>query len=113
MPQYLSRIQVSYLKHPYREIAWLYTRITSQDSTMTIPRLALYILHFTVHENFVFDGEKIISNEVSAQLMNFKSEKKFYMASYLISSITYCHIFKGLSIGKRINSKVDHVTMWY
>jgi hypothetical protein len=45
--------------------------------------------------------------------MNFKSEKKFYMASYLIFVITYCHIFKGLSIGKRVNSKVDPVTMWY
>jgi hypothetical protein len=80
---------------------------------MTIPRLALYILHFIVHENAIFDWEKIISNEVSAQLVNFKSEKKFYMASYLIFSITYCHIFKSLSIGKRVNCKVDPVTMWY
>jgi hypothetical protein len=113
MPQDLSRIQVSSLKDPYREIAWIFTRITGQDSTTTIPRLALYILHFTVHENAIFDWEKIISNEVSAQLVNFKSEKKFYMASYLIFSITYCHIFKILSIGKRVNCKVDPVTMWY
>ena len=45
--------------------------------------------------------------------MNFKVEKMFYMASYLIVSITYCHTFKGLSIGKRVNSKFDLVTMWY
>jgi hypothetical protein len=48
IPQDLSRIQVSSLKDPYREIAWIFTRITGQDSTTTIPRLALYILHFTV-----------------------------------------------------------------
>jgi hypothetical protein len=45
--------------------------------------------------------------------VNFKSEKKFYMASYLIFYITYCHIFKGLSIGKMENCKVILVTMWY
>jgi hypothetical protein len=102
---------VSSLKHPYREIAWIFTRIIGQDSTVTIPRLALYILHFIVHEDVFFDWEKIISNEVSTQLINFKNEKKFYMAYYLIFSITYCHIFKGLSIEKRVNFKVDPVTM--
>ena len=55
----------------------------------------------------------MISNEISAQLMNFISEKKFYMASYLIFSIMHCHIFKGLSVRKRVNSKTDPVTMWY
>jgi hypothetical protein len=77
------------------------------NSMVTIPRLALYILHFIVHENGIFDWEKIISNEVSKQLVNFKSEKNFYMASYLIFGITYCHIFKSLSIKKRVNCKVD------
>jgi hypothetical protein len=73
----------------------------------------LYILHFTVHENAIFDWEKNISNEVSAQLVNFRNEKKFFMAYYLIFSITYYHIFKGLSIGKRVNCKVDPITIWY
>jgi hypothetical protein len=45
--------------------------------------------------------------------MNFKTEKKFYMAYYLIFAITYYHVFKALSIRKRVNSKVDPVTMMY
>ena len=56
---------------------------------------------------------KIISIEISSQLSNFKKEKKFYMASYLIFSITYFHVFKGLTIGKRVACKIDLVTMWY
>jgi hypothetical protein len=75
--------------------------------------LALYILHFTVHENTIFDWAKIISNEITAQLTNFKTEKKFYMSSYLVFSITYCHTFKGLNIARRVKVKVDPVTMWY
>jgi hypothetical protein len=35
------------------------------------------------------------------------------MASYLIFSITYYHLFKGLSIRKQVNYKIDPVTMWY
>jgi len=35
------------------------------------------------------------------------------MASYLIFVITYCHVFKGLSINKRVNCKIDLDTMWY
>ena len=66
MPEDLSRLQVSSLKDPYREIAWLFTRVSVQYSTTTIPRLTLYILHFTVHENVVFDWENIISNEIFA-----------------------------------------------
>jgi hypothetical protein len=77
-----------------------FSRVTGQESTTTIPRLALYILYFTVHEQAIFDWAKIISGEISSQLSNFKKNKRFYMSSYLIFSITYCHVFKGLSIGK-------------
>jgi hypothetical protein len=35
------------------------------------------------------------------------------MASYLIFSITYFHVFKGLTIRKRVDCKIDPVTMWY
>jgi hypothetical protein len=35
------------------------------------------------------------------------------MESYLVFSITYYHVFKGLSIAKKVNSMVDPVTMWY
>jgi len=75
--------------------------------------LALHILHFKVHENVVFDWAKIISNQNFAQSMNFRGEKKFYMAYFMVFSITHCHIFKGFSVGKGVNSKIDPVTMWY
>jgi hypothetical protein len=107
IPVDISRIQVSLLKNPYRELAWLFTRITGQESTTTIPRLALYILYFIVHEEAIFDWGKIISVEISSQLSKFKKENKFYMASYLIFSITYFHVFKGLTIGKRVDCKID------
>jgi len=35
------------------------------------------------------------------------------MTSYLVFSITHCHVFKALTIGKRVNSKIDPVTMCY
>jgi hypothetical protein len=35
------------------------------------------------------------------------------MDSNLIFSITYCHIFKGLTIGKRVDRKIDPVIVWY
>lgn len=113
MPKDISRIQVSSLKNPYREVAWLFTRITRQESTKTICRLALYILYFTIYDQPIFYWGKIIFIEISSQLSSFKGSKKFYMASYLIFSITYCHVFKGLHIGKRVNCDVDSVTMWY
>jgi hypothetical protein len=79
----------------------------------TIPRLALYILYFTVHEQDIFNWGKIISTEIYSQLSNFKDTKKLCMSYYLIFVITYCHIFKGLNIGKRVNCNVYLVTMWY
>jgi hypothetical protein len=113
MPIDITKIHVSSLKNPYREIAWLFTRVTGQENTTTISRLALYILHFTVHEKSIFDWGKLISIEIASQLSNFKKEKKFFMDSYLIFAITYCHIFKGLTIGKRVDCKIDPVTVWY
>jgi hypothetical protein len=37
MPKDISRIQVSSLKNPYKEISWLFTRIVGQYSMETIP----------------------------------------------------------------------------
>jgi hypothetical protein len=113
MQEDISRIQVSSLKNPYQEVVCIFTRITGQESTKTIPRLALYILYFTVHEQEIFYWGKIISTEIYSQLSNFKDTKNLYMSSYLIFVITYFHIFKGLNIGKRVNCNVDLVTMWY
>jgi aromatic ring-opening dioxygenase LigB subunit len=48
------------LKNPYQEVAWIFSRITGQESTETIPQLALYILYFTIHEQTIFDWGKNI-----------------------------------------------------
>jgi hypothetical protein len=56
---------------------------------------------------------KIILNEITTQLTNFKIEKKFYMSSYLLFVITYCHTFEGLNLAIRVRVKVDTVTIWY
>jgi hypothetical protein len=105
MPEYLSTIQVSQLRKPYQEMAWLFARVVGQESTATVPHLALYILYFSIHEKVIFDWSKIISSEISFQLSNFKKNKKFYMSAYLIFSITYCHVFKGFHLAKQVNCK--------
>jgi hypothetical protein len=65
-------------------MAWLFARVARKESTTTIPRLALYILYFSIHEKEIFDWENIISSELYFQLENFKKNKRFYMSSYLI-----------------------------
>jgi hypothetical protein len=113
MPEDLSTIQVNLLRNPYREMAWLFSRVAGQESTAIVPRLVLYILYFSIHEKIVFDWAKIISGELSFQLTNFKKSKKFYMSLYLIFAIMYCHVFKGLHLAKHVNCKVDPVQTWY
>ena len=55
IPEDISKIQVISLKDPYKNIAWLFTRVVRQDFTGTIPQFALYIFHFKVHENEIFN----------------------------------------------------------
>jgi hypothetical protein len=54
-PDDLSNIHVSSLENPYGEMGWLFTRASSQESTTIVPRLSLYILYFSIHENTIFD----------------------------------------------------------
>jgi hypothetical protein len=61
----------------------------------------------------MFDWGNIIFVELYSHISKFKKEKKSYMTSYLIFSITYFHVFKGLTIGKRVDCKIDPITMWY
>jgi hypothetical protein len=76
-------------------MAWLFGRVSRQEFTTTIPRLVLYILHFVIHEKAIYSWENIISGELSFRLSNFRKNNKFYMSSYIIFAITYCHVFKG------------------
>jgi hypothetical protein len=61
MLEVLSLIKVSQLKKPYKEIAWFLARILGLESTAAIPRLALYILYYSVQFKKVFGWSRIIS----------------------------------------------------
>jgi hypothetical protein len=90
IPEDITRLQVSSFKNPFREIAWLFTRITGQETTTNISRMILYILYFTVKEHAIFDWGKLISIEISSQLSQYKKEKKLFMSSYLVFAIAHC-----------------------
>jgi hypothetical protein len=59
VPEDITRIQVISFKNPFREITWLFTRLTGQESTATISRMILYILYFIVKEKATFDWGKL------------------------------------------------------
>jgi len=99
----LSMIWVNLFKKPYKEMAWLLARVLGQESTSTIPYLALYILYYFVQGKIIFDWSKFISTKISFQLSNFKKDKKFYMFSYLVFTIVYCHVFQGLTLARQVD----------
>ena len=65
-PGDMTRLQVSAFKNPFWEIAWLFTRITGQESTTNISHMIMYILYFTVKEQAIFHWGKLISIEISS-----------------------------------------------
>jgi hypothetical protein len=113
VPKDITSLQVSSFRNPFREIAWLFTRLTGQESTTTLSRMTLYILYFTVNEQANFDWGKLISHEICSQLSSFKRENKSYMPSYLVFEITHCCQFPELSPSKNVNCEFDPVTFWY
>jgi hypothetical protein len=109
----ITKLQVSSFRNPFRETAWLFTRITGQESTTSISCIVIYILYFTVKVQFMFDWGKLISIEICSQISQFKESNKFYMSSYLIFAIVHCCLFPKLSLSKQINYEFDLVTLWY
>jgi hypothetical protein len=109
-PQDMAILQVSAFKNLFRQIAWLFTRITRQESATDISRMILYILYFTVKEQAIFHCGKLISIEISSQLLQYRRQKKFFMSSYLIFVVANCYPFPGLSMCKKLNSEFDPVT---
>jgi hypothetical protein len=109
----ITRIQVDLFKNPFREIAWLFTRMTGLENNSTISHMILYILYFAFKEKSIFDWVKLISIEISSQLSHYKRDKKFFMASYLVFAIAYFYQFTKLTICKIMNCEVDQVTFWY
>jgi hypothetical protein len=113
VPEDITSLQVSSFRNSFREIAWLFTRITGQESTTTISQMALYILYFTVNEQAIFYWGKLISHKICSQLSSFKREKKLYMSSYLFFAIAHCFQFPQLSLSKNVNWEFDPVMFWY
>jgi hypothetical protein len=113
IPEDIIRIQVDSFKNLFREIAWLFTRLTGQEITATISCMILYILYFTVKDKAIFNWRKLISIEISFQLSQYKRDKKLFMASYLVFAIAYCCQFPKWPICKRENCELDIVTLWY
>jgi hypothetical protein len=77
MPEDLSPIHVSQLKKPYKEIAYFLARILGLESTIAIPRMALYILYYSIQGKMVFYWSRIISTETKSQLSKFKKDNFF------------------------------------
>jgi hypothetical protein len=113
VPKYITNMQVSSYRNSFREIVWLFTRITRQESTGTVSCMALYILYFTFKEQALFDWDRLISHEISSQLSTYKREKKFYMSSYLDFAIAHSCQFPQLSMFKKVNCEFHPVTFWY
>jgi hypothetical protein len=113
VPEDITSMQVSSFRNPFRKIAQLFTRITRQESTTTVSRMALYILYFTVNEQVIFYWGRLISHEIYSQLSSYKREKKFYMSSYLFFAIVHSCQFPQLSLSKNVNCEFHPVTFWY
>ena len=109
----ITRLQVNLFKNPFREISWLFTRVTGQENTASISCMILYILYFTVKEQAIFYWGKLIFIENSSQMSLYKKDKKLFMASYFVFAIAHCCQFPKLSICKKVNCEFDHVTFWY
>jgi hypothetical protein len=71
VPENIIRLQVVSFKNPLREIAWIFMRITGQETTT------------------IFNWGEFISIEISSQLSQCKKEKKLFMSSYFIFSIVH------------------------
>jgi hypothetical protein len=72
-----------------------------------------YILYFTVKEQAIFDWGKLISIEISSQLLQYTRQKKLFMSSYLIFAVVHCCPFPRLSLCKKVNCEFDPVIFWY
>jgi hypothetical protein len=113
VPKDITKLQVGSFKNPFKEIAWLFTRIIGKETTTSISSMILYILYFTVKEHAIFDWGKLISIEISSQLPQYKKEKKLLMSSYLVFAIAHCCQFLRLSMCKKVNCEFNPVTFWY
>jgi hypothetical protein len=83
------------------------------ESMAFLLRNIIYILCFSVHKKSLIDWGHIISSEISFQLSNLKKTHKFYMTSYIISTIVYRHVFEDLLRERSVECKVEPIFAWY
>jgi hypothetical protein len=72
IPEYITILQVILFKNPFREVPWLFSRVTGQENTPSVPCMILYILYFTIKEHGIFNWGKLFSIEISSQLSQYK-----------------------------------------
>jgi len=90
VPKYITKIHVGSFKNPFHKLAWLFTKLTSQEIIATISLMIPYILYFTIKEKAILDWGKVISIEITSQLSHYKRDNKFFMDSYLLFAIICC-----------------------
>jgi hypothetical protein len=71
-PRDMAMLQVSACKNLFQQIAWLFTRTTREESATDISQMILYILYFTVKEQAIFHCRKLISIQISSQLLQYR-----------------------------------------
>jgi hypothetical protein len=113
VPEDITRLRVGSFKNPFREISWIFTRITGQETMNNISQMILYIINFTIKEQAIFDWGKLISIEISSQLVKYNNKKKLFMSSYLVFTIGNCYQFPRLSVCNKVNYEFDPITFWY
>jgi hypothetical protein len=100
---------VGTLVEPYKEFSWLFVSLDGKESTSCVPKYVFYVLHESIRVRINFDWAEIISNEVSHHLFMYEQTKRFFMTSYLVYAIVYCHLFEGLTPRKDVNYEEDLV----
>jgi hypothetical protein len=68
----IFEIEVTLLKYPYKEFAWLFSCIIGIESTISVPINIIYAMNFTLHEKAIIGWGYLISSEVAFQLNNLK-----------------------------------------
>jgi hypothetical protein len=49
------QIDIADLIEIYQEVAWIFTRIVGQESSLKVPRYFLCVMHYVINKDEVFD----------------------------------------------------------
>lgn len=65
------QFDIDLLREPFKEFAWLFTRVIDYESTTYFPRYVLFVIYGTFRMDLSFNWAPIISNEIAHQLSNY------------------------------------------